>query len=240
MANEGLKTQMFRQAIMETSTVAKETLGTLRILDDGRKFRYAKNGAGALQAGLIVQALPFLNANHTRCAVATTVAGKSSVTVTLGATAATANYYAEGFLQIAAGANGIGVQYKILSHPAADASATLVVQLAEPLILPLTNGTHTVSLLPNQYTGLTVATGLVQPVVGVTPRPVAANAFFWLQTGGVCALEQDTTTALGAVVVATGNGEAAIGTNWTGPFIGYMLGGTATADEASPVMLTLD
>ena len=48
MAFEGLKTQMFRHSILETSTTQKEALGTLRILDDGRKFRYAKNGASAL------------------------------------------------------------------------------------------------------------------------------------------------------------------------------------------------
>ena len=239
MAYEGLKTQMFRHSILETSTTQKEALGTLRILDDGRKFRYAKNGATPLVGGVICQALGTV-ANHNRIAVATTTAGKSAVTVTLGATAATENLYAGGYLQVTAGANGIGMQYKIASHPAADASATLTVQLDEPLVYALTNGTHTVRLVHNQFTGLVVATAVAQPAVGVTPCPVPANAYFWLQTGGVANVQQTTTTALGGLIRADSAGRGAIVAAYTAPIIGYMLGVAATAEEASAVMLVID
>ena len=240
MANEGLKNLMFRQALQATSVVAKEALGTLRITDDGRKFRYAKNGAAALVGGNAVMA-PAVVAHHINMAVVANVAaGKTSVTVTLGATAATENLYAGGYLQVTAGANGIGMQYKIASHPAADASATLTVQLDEPLVYALTNGTHTVRLVHNQFTGLVVATAVAQPAVGVTPCPVAANAYFWLQTGGVANVQQTTTTALGGLIRADTAGRGAIVAAYTAPIIGYMLGVAATAEEASAVMLVID
>ena len=46
----------FSQLIHEESATALERVGTVRILQDGRKFRYSKAGAGALGAGKLAVA----------------------------------------------------------------------------------------------------------------------------------------------------------------------------------------
>lgn len=240
MAFEGIKTQMFRQSIKEVSTTQKEALGTLRILDDGRKFRYGKNGAVALtHAGLLVQALG-ITANHQNMAVATVAAGKTTIVPTLGATLVAANYYAEGFLQVYDGGTHIGAQYKVTGNAAADSGAAVQVYLDEPLIEALTNGTHNVSLVPSQHTGLVVATAVAQPIVGVTVRPMAANVYGWFQTGGVATVDMHTTTALGHLLVPAAAGRSTTGDGYTAPFIGYKLGVAGVAQKAGAAYLTID
>ena len=245
MANEGLKNLMFRQALQETSTVAKEALGTLRITDDGRKFRYAKNGAAALVGGNAVMA-PAVVAHHINMAVVANVAaGKTSVTVTLGATAVTANQYAGGFLQINAGA-GIGHQYKVASHPAHAGTGNLVVTLEEPVTLALASATSKASLIQNPYAAVVVTTGANVNVVGVAPYAVPASAFFWVQTGGLAAAEINGTPAVASNLFAAADGELDAGPDTTtgsplaaGPKVGYLMV-IGVDDEAKPVFLTLD
>ena len=99
--NEPMKL-MFSQSIYQCSSVRKEQIGALRIMGDGRKFRYAKNGAVALITG-VPTAAPDIVANHESVAPTANVAvGATTVTVTLGATAATADQYAGGFAQVIA------------------------------------------------------------------------------------------------------------------------------------------
>jgi len=240
MAFESMKNVMFRQSIKEVSTTQKEALGTLRILDDGRKFRYGKNGATPLtHAGLCVQALG-VTAHHQDMAVATVAAGKVTVKATMGATAATANYYAGGYLQVYQGGTHIGAQYKVLSNDAADSAAVVTVQLEEPLIEALTNGTHTVSLVPDQYTGLVVATAVAQPVIGLTVRPMAANVYGWFQTGGVATVDMHTTTALGHLLVPAAAGRSTTAAGYDAPVIGYKLGVAGVQNKAGAAFLTID
>jgi hypothetical protein len=240
MAFEGIKTQMFRQSIKEVSTTQKEALGTLRILDDGRKFRYGKNGAEALtHAGLLVRALG-ITAHHQNMAVATVAAGKTTIVPTLGAALVTANYYAEGFLQVYEGGTHIGAQYKVTGNTAADASAAVQVYLDEPLMAVLTNGTHTVSLVPSQHTGLVVATAVAQPIVGVTVRPMAANVYGWFQTGGVATVDMHDTAALGHLLEPAAAGRAAATNGYDTPHIGYKLGVAGVQNKAGAVYLTID
>jgi hypothetical protein len=244
MAFEGLKTQMFRHSILETSTTQKEALGTLRILDDGRKFRYAKNGASALVAGNALQA-PVVVAHHVEMAVvAAAAAGTKSVTVTLGGTAVTANQYAAGFLQINK-ADGIGHQYKILSHPAADAAANVVLTLEDPIVDALTTSSEA-SLIANPYAAVVVTTGATCIPVGVAPCDVAANAYFWSQTGGVACVETNGTPAAFSNLFPAAGGELDAGPVTTttqvlaaGPVVGFLMV-IGVDNEAKPAFLTLD
>ena len=244
MAFESLKTQMFRQTVLSTSADQKEELGTLRILNDGRKFRYAKNGASALVAGNAVMA-PAVVANHVELAVAAAAAtGSKSVTVTLGGTAVTQNQYAGGFLQINKEA-GIGHQYKILSHPAADAAANVVLTLEDPIVDALTTSSEA-SLIANPYAAVVVTTGATCIPVGVAPCDVAANAYFWSQTGGVACVETNGTPAAFSNLFPAAGGELDAGPVTTttqvlaaGPVVGFLMviGGD---NEAKPAFLTLD
>jgi hypothetical protein len=173
-------------------------LGTLAIMADGRKFRYAKAGAAALAMGKIQQG-PAIVANHQNIAVAAAAAiGAEQVTVTLGATAATADQYKEGYL-IVNDATGEGQTLKIKSHPAADSSGSLVIKLEDAVKVALTTSSE-VCLIPNPWNGVIIypTTSTLAPA-GVAPFAVAAGKYCWLQTGGPCSALAD-----GAIAVMSG------------------------------------
>jgi hypothetical protein len=170
-------------------------VGDKKELSDGRIFRLCKNGAVALAAGkLCIQGDE--TANHVGKTPTAAAVGVKFVTVTLGATAATANEYAEGYLVI----RTTGKMYKIKAHPAADASATLQVELYDPLDVALA-GTEEVDLVHNPYYGVLVAvTDQADIPVGVPPIAVTASYYFWLQTDGPCPVLIDETLGRGDTV----------------------------------------
>ena len=81
----------------ETSA-QKHALGTKMVFLDGREFRYAENGGSAIAEGLLTASEAPAGNHDEDLAVASASAGATSITVTLGATAAAKNLYAEGFL----------------------------------------------------------------------------------------------------------------------------------------------
>jgi hypothetical protein len=182
--------QIFTIDPKETETNKSVALGTLAQSPDGRLFRYAKAGSSAITAGKL-QLGPARKTNHDNIAVAAAAAiGATQVTVTLGATAATANEYAEGYL-VLSDATGEGTTYVIKSHPAADASASLVLTLDEPLKEALTTSSEA-CLVHNRFNACvegTVQAGGI--VVGVPLVDVAAGSYFWAQVWGVAAVLSD-------------------------------------------------
>lgn len=155
-----------------------ETLGTLA-QGNGRIYRYVKAGAGGVVAGKTVQA-PAPVANHQNIAVAAAAAiGDFEVTVTLGATLATANQYAGGTLNVN-DATGEGHTYIIQSHPDAALSTALVVTLAEPLSVALTTSSE-VSLNANSANGVIVTPATPTSTVrGVGITDIAASEYGWI------------------------------------------------------------
>lgn len=174
-----------------SDTVARFPLGAKVEMSDGRIFRYVRNSTTALVAGNLIQA-PALTANHQNIAVASAAAaGSKSVTVTLGASAASANDYAEGFM-VVNDVDGEGHTYKIASHPAASASASLVLSLEDPIEVALTTSSE-VCLIPNQYNRPVISnTNQQGNPVGVAPIALPASEFGWLQTRGPCSALADT------------------------------------------------
>lgn len=184
----------------ETSaTAGQSTLGALAVTTDGRKFRFGKAGAVALAAGKLCQG-PALVANHQNIAVAVAApVGSLEVTVTLGATAATANQYADGLL-IVNDAAGEGVVYEIDSNPAADASASLTLTLKQPLSEALTTSSE-VSLSANVYNGVLVnPTTPTGAVVGVPITDIAAGEYGFFCVNGVVACLNDGGWTAGSAV----------------------------------------
>ncbi len=237
---EGLKNHMWSQDIMAVSAVRKEPLGIIRILDDGRKYRYARNGAVALIGGYAVQSLA-CTANHINLVLPANVSvGSTKLTVTLGNTAATLNYYEGGLLQVNSGAGAIGNQYKIRGNKAADALGACEIYLDVPVVIALTAGVHRVSLIPNQYKDLVMNAAAASPCVGIAPRAVPIANYFWVQTGGRCSAETDAAPAVGSMLVAGANGELYVATDFLSPFVGHVVGTAGVADETKPVMLTID
>jgi len=164
----------------------KHKLGTRMTFDDGRVFRYCEVGGSNIAAGAIVQA-PAGIANHDMdLAIATAAAGVTSLTVTLGGTAATENQYKDGYIYVNDG-TGEGSIYKIKSNEAGDSSGTCVITLDEEdgTVTAVTNGNTLVGLSVNPYSNVIISPTTVSNIaVGVAPRALTSDYYGWLQTWG--------------------------------------------------------
>lgn len=181
---------------LKESSTQELPLGTIGMTKDGRAYRYAQAGGTALAAGKINVAATQV-ANHENIAVADAAAvGDTEITVTLGATAASANDYAGGYA-VVNDAAGEGQAYAISGHPAADASASLVLKLTDAVETALTTSSE-VSLIKNPWKDVVVSVAdQADMAVGVAPIAVTAEYYFWCQTRGVCSALADETLAVG-------------------------------------------
>jgi hypothetical protein len=189
--------------IFTSSTTAFAPVGAKAVTGDGREFRYVKAGAVALVPGKLQQSAAELT-NHQNLAPTANVAiGATSFTVTLGATAATANYYAGGWAIITT-STGAGYQYQISSHPAADSAATLTIQLADPVLVAFVSASSKVDLVANPYSAIVVnPTTATSAPIGVAVYPVAASSYGWIQTKGPAAVLADGAVTVGTNVIAS-------------------------------------
>lgn len=213
------------QPLYTSSATAYHALGERMSTADGRVFRYAKAGAADLVAGNMLQA-PAQIANHIALTPTAASIGATSITVTLGATAATAGQYANGWAFISTGP-GNGYAYPITAHPAAALSTTLTVQIGIPLIVALTSSSR-VDLQMNTYNGViqTPITTLTGSCVGNAPYIIAANEYGWIQTRGPAACLVKGTPGVGLAVVVPGTAAGAVvvdGAASETPVVGTML-----------------
>lgn len=200
MGAENIVSIPWGQEKITTTTRREHSLGALGVTPDGRWFRWAFSD-GALGSGTLLAAAAHV-ANHQNIAVqAAAAVGAQTVSVTLGATAATLNQYEDGYLMTRDGA-GEGHLYRIRSNPAAALSATLVVTLqqGDDVREALTTASE-VSLQVNLYrdvvTAPTTATGVA---LGWAPEEIADNTYFWLQVGGLVSGLIDGTVVIGQMV----------------------------------------
>jgi hypothetical protein len=183
-----------------TSTTADLglTIGTRMILPDGRVFRYAFSN-GAAGAGTGVQSSAAL-ANHDSDLVVTAAAavGAKSASVTLGATAAAEDLYANGYLLVNDEA-GEGHVYKIRQHDAIGSGGTGTINLmdGDTIVVALTTSSQ-VGLVANPYMHVIPSPGGAQTgrTVGFTTAAVADNSYFWAQTWGETAVLVDGTLVI--------------------------------------------
>ena len=191
--------QLFGSDIYTIGTTQLHDLGTIGSTTDGRQYRYAEAGGTDLSPGKLTVAATIV-ANHENISVqAAAAVGAESITVTLGATAATANDYANGFIGITDAA-GEGIAYLVSGHPAADTSATLKLALKESVRVALTTSSE-VSLLKNAWKDVVISVNdQGDMATGVPNVTISANNFGWVQTRGVCACLADETIAVGSAV----------------------------------------
>lgn len=225
--------------VFTNETDQQHRLGAMGISEDGRVFRYCKAGGTTLVPGKLQQG-PAIAADHQNLTCAAAAVAATTVTVTLGATAATLNQYAEGLLVIN-DVDGEGYTYRVKSHPAADASATLVVTLDDPILVALTANSQA-SLYPNPYNGVVVhPTTPTGPAVGVPVKAITNAKFGWIQSHGwVSCLNGDAALTVGSAVSpsnatagAVENGVIAQG------FVGQA-GQTGVDTEYRAIFLTID
>ena len=172
-----------------TNTTKKRALGTILELPDGREFKYVLNGSGAITSGKLASSAAMIGNHDMDLTTAAASVGDTSITVTLGATAATKDQYADGYIYTNDG-TGQGQIYRIASNPAADASATLAVTLAsnDPVSVALDSTTES-GLAVNPYSGIVVSpTSVTNRTLGVTATDIAANAYGFVQTKGLASV----------------------------------------------------
>jgi hypothetical protein len=205
----------------------KHALGTKASDLYGNIYRYAYVNTPALVAGNWVQAPAQVALHQNLAPLADVAVGATSFTVTLGATAASANQYAGGWAVISGGP-GIGLRYQIATHPAALASGTLLLTLNQPVDVALTNAASKVDLQANPYNGviqnpITTLTGVC---VGVATFATPAGSYDWIQTHGVGAALVAGTPGVGLAVVVPGTAAGACvvdGAASATPIVGTMM-----------------
>lgn len=227
----------------ETSTSPQHQIGLKYEDAGGDVYRYAQAGAAISQGK--VQVCPDPKTNHHNIAWASGGAiGSKSVTVTLGATAATLNEYAGGYL-VVNDATGEGTQYRIKSHPAADLSTTLELTLDTPIKEALVSGSE-VTLVHNVWNGVVEAAVEERQPAGVPLVDVASGSYCWLKTRGTASVLQGDATNLGEELVvhaSTAGAVDAASTTYGTAFSAYTVGKAKVAGvsgEYNPVHLTID
>jgi hypothetical protein len=197
-----------------TDSSLKTLVGTRWDTSDGRELMLVEAGAVNLAAGVLTQDAAIVP-NHQNVAVTAYQAYSANgnvpakVTVTLGATAATANQYAGGFV-VVNDATGEGQTLRIASHPAADSAATLAITLEEGATTALTTSSE-VCLIPPHGKGVIVhPTTTTGAAVGVTLYPIAASAYGFVVTNGIVSCLNDANTAAGLPIMRSSNTAGAV------------------------------
>ena len=183
------------------SSVQQHPLGTRGIDPNGNIFRYVSAGE-ALSAGQVVMQAAGV-ANHDMDLVtAAAAAVATSVTVTLGETAATLDQYKQGYLVVNDGP-GEGHIYAIAGHPAANSSATLAVRLedGDDIKVALTSSSLC-GLMANPYSSVEVydADDIDGIPAGVATTSITSGYYAWVQTWGFAAVLVDVASTLGLPV----------------------------------------
>lgn len=196
---------------------------------DGRVFRFCRMGAVAAAPGKLYQSSAPV-ANH--LALTPTVAsavGSTQIIATLGATLATVNQYAEGWVQIDT-TPGQGVSYGVNNHAAVASAGVITVNLNvdDAITVALTTSSR-VGLIANPYADViltpTTRTGIC---IGVPLAAIAIGSYGWLQTWGPAAVLINGTPAVSAPVIngATTTGSVDVWTAAAQPtsqYIGDMM-----------------
>jgi hypothetical protein len=205
-----------------TSSTKRHPLGTRGYTQDGRVFRYARNGSAGLNPGMMCQAeASSADFEAEPIADATDFAVPStSSTVFYLSTAtsmATADAFADGYYMVTAGTTTaeVGQMLQIESCPKSDGAAgpsgnpRIYVYSEDKLVTALST-TDTITLQKNPYDSIigTLQAAPTGIAVGVAVTDVAASYYFWLQTWGMACMRVSDTWDTGHNIIyasATGN-----------------------------------
>jgi hypothetical protein len=185
---------VIQQGLFSESATPNHSIGTRMQLADGRVFYYMSAGGALAVAKLCASKAPQTNHIELTGTGATAAAGDFSIAVTVGATAVTANEYAEGFLYTNL-SDGLGYHYKIKAHTSASSAGVVTVTLYDPIQVATTTSTE-LSFRYNPFYGVTVQATITDPMCGIPPRAFTSAYYGWIQTWGqAVVLSGDTATA---------------------------------------------
>jgi len=226
-----------------TTSDQRQVLGAEMAFPDGRKFRYVANGGTAIGEGLVV-ASEAPAGNHDEDLVITTSpsVGDTTISITLGGTAAAKDLYAEGYLFFNLASTTPHEMYKIKGHALIASSGTGEITIDEPdgFQTAITAGTDTAGLIKSPYKDIVVAPAAVAGrFVGVTCADLEADYYGWVQVAGIASAKIDGTPAVGTLVGASSNHAGqllAIGADTT-PALARLHGKAGVDNEFHTVML---
>ena len=237
------------QDIYETSTVQYHRVGERGHLAD-RAFRYARITGTSIATNVLAQS-PAVVALHTSQTGALTgfTVGSKSFTAVLGATAADAEQYQDGYIKIQSSTLGAGQMYKIYGHGAVASAGTGRFGLYDS-ILTTPTGTVTWSLIRNPWADSIVTPVTTQtnmncgvPQIATGTGTAAAPVFVWMQTWGLCSVLGDTTdTVAGSGVLGQGATAGTVALELTTTItqrVGTSFASLATNDVYQTVFLSI-
>jgi hypothetical protein len=227
-------------------------VGTRWDLSDGREVILVSTSSGTTTvAGKLYQDAALVP-NHQALTTTAFTAYSSNgnvpaqVTVTLGATAVTANQYQGGYAYVQSGV-GIGQMLRIASHPAAAGSANLVITLEDNPGVALTTAS-VISLVPAHGSNIIIApTTRTNVLTGVALYAIPASSYGFLVSKGISTVLCDS-TAPGVGVAITAStatagavGQLAVGSSGTlvtGNVLGYMaIDGTSAKTDVAYISM---
>jgi len=193
-----------------TDTSLATLVGTRWDLSDGREVMLVSTSSATTVApGKLYQDAAIVP-NHQNCAVTAYQAYSANgnvpakVTITLGATAATANQYAGGFV-VVNDVTGEGQTLRIASHPAADSGGSLAITLEDGANTALTTSSE-VCLLPAHGANIIIQpTTVTGAQVGVGLCPIAASSYGFLVTKGITSALADGAIGVGLGISVSGS-----------------------------------
>lgn len=206
--------------IHETTTDPKGIrIGQRGFIDD-RVFYFSRLTSGtAIGAFKLAQAAAPESAHvsETGTLTGTTTVGSTRITAVLGAAAAHANMYENGYLSIQSATTGAGQSFRLKKHAAVASAGTLTADLWEPVVTA-TSGTTTWSLVQNPWADIIIQpTTITAPCVGVPQVDFAAASttapiYGWVQTWGYSRVLIDTSAFVaGSSFIAGGATAGAAG-----------------------------
>jgi hypothetical protein len=174
------------QFTVSTEEEGGRVVGSRMHFDDGRQFRYTQAGGVAVVVGKLYQAaIPV--SNHVLQTPPAVAVGARTIPFVLGATAATADQYKDGYFVVDLATNtGFGYLYGIDTHPAVASSGTFSIPLTSPVQVAISTQATSCSLVPNTYRGpiLAIATTPTAKIAGFSVKPLPISNFGWLCTKG--------------------------------------------------------
>jgi len=220
-------------------------LGSRVDLTDGRALRFFKAGTSNTSMAKLKLA-PAPVANHQNIVVNTAAAiGATQVSVTLGATAATAGQYNEGFI-VVNDATGEGQVFEVYSHPAAASAGSLTLKISNAVRVALVASTSEVTLVHNAYNASVEGTSATRRAAGVGIVDVLAGDYGWLVTKGVASCLTGSAGTLGSQLMSDASTAGAVTdhTDVTAPqaqvIVGQQTFISGVTGENQPITVCID
>ncbi|MHA2163011.1 MAG: hypothetical protein ACXABF_11360 [Candidatus Thorarchaeota archaeon] len=240
----GLKKAGWAQGIYEISAEKKERIGTLRILQDGRKFRYARAGATPLAVGKLTSAAGEAVANLLDENVASgqgAAIGDDVIDFTsAGAVTYAANYFEGGFYNVNDG-TGEGQLRGIESSSAVTAGTAIKIVLDSPLKVATVATTTQHTIIASPWMATIIHATVDFHCAGVPVLAATANYYYWSQTSGFASVWNSGTTAAGSRLMPhTTDGQVILDDAFTEMEVGYMGPQVGVDTEYMIVFLTLE